>query len=254
VTGGRVFVPKVVGTIVLAMILAPALPLMASAAGPQIWSPATTIAKIGLSPQIPQTQVVTDSTGALTSLWASYDGNNHIVQSSHSADGVTWTSPADLSAAGLDAYDPQIVVDPTGRFTVIWDEDNGTNDLIKVSSSADGSSWAVPVELNPDQNGLYPQITVDTSGTFTAVWTLYGTDRVIQASQSSTGTSWSSPVSLSAPGTEADYPQLVATARGTVAAVWAASDGTVDTVQARFTSALPTSTSSLHTVSFIDTH
>jgi hypothetical protein len=78
-------------------------------------------------------QLTVSSTGFATAVWRRYDGSNDIIQSSTSQSGGAWTTPADLSATGGNAAEPQITVSSTGLATAIWSRYGGSNDFIQSS-------------------------------------------------------------------------------------------------------------------------
>jgi hypothetical protein len=87
-----------------------------------------------------QQQVAVDANGAATVVWNRYDGSNFIIQSSRSADGVTWDTPVDLSDPLQDALAPQVTVGPSGLVTAVWERSNGTNTIIQSSSLVTAAS------------------------------------------------------------------------------------------------------------------
>jgi hypothetical protein len=85
-------------------------------------------------------QVTVSSTGLATAVWNRYDGSNDIIQSSTSQSGGAWSTPANLSAATEDAYEPQVTVSSTGLATAVWYRSNGSNDIIQSSTHSNSTT------------------------------------------------------------------------------------------------------------------
>jgi hypothetical protein len=101
-------------------------------------TPADNLSEAGQDAWAPQVSV--DANGAATVVWNRYDGSNFIIQSSRSADGVTWDTPVDLSDPLQDALAPQVTVGPSGLVTAVWERSNGTNTIIQSSSLVTAAS------------------------------------------------------------------------------------------------------------------
>jgi hypothetical protein len=79
-------------------------------------------------------QVSLGAAGRVFAIWRGNDGSDSIVQFASSSDGgVTWSSPADLSAAGGDGVDPQISVDADGNVFAIWRRYDGSDNIVQTS-------------------------------------------------------------------------------------------------------------------------
>jgi hypothetical protein len=155
---------------------------------------------------------------------------------SASASGTTWSTPVDLSAAGQNAFRPQVAVDGSGNLIAVWERDDGDNEIIQASTSTNGGvTWSTPVNLSAaGQNASDPQLTVDGSANVTAVWARSdGSNPIIQASTSTNGgVTWSTPVDLSAAGASAFNPQVAVDGSGNLTAVWRRADQGFATIQA----------------------
>jgi hypothetical protein len=53
-----------------------------------------------------------------------------------------WLAPQDLSAAGQDAYDPQVAVDGQGNAIAVWSRSNATNLIVQAAAHAAGPHTA----------------------------------------------------------------------------------------------------------------
>ena len=144
----------------------------------------------------------------------------------------TWGPPTTVSPAGLNAFNPQIVVLANGTIVATWDGDNGPDNSVLVARSTDaGATWSAPVSLSPA--GVYaygPRLGVAANGTITATW--LGDSVARAATSTNAGLTWSAPVDLSAAGQNANTPQIVVASDGTIAVTWELNDGLSRVVQA----------------------
>ena len=122
------------------------VPGAASNAAPSAWDAPITLSLLGGTAAKPQ--LVTDGT-TITATWESSDGSTFRIQASSSTDGgTTWSTPADLSAAGQGAFYPQLVTDGT-TITATWQRVDGSGFRIQASSSTDGgTTWSTPADLS----------------------------------------------------------------------------------------------------------
>ena len=146
-----------------------------------------------------------------------------------------WVQPtADLSAAGEDAKAAQVATTPDGTATVVWHRWNGSAFIIQAATRPPGGAFGAPVDLSvAGQNATGSQISGAPDGSVTVVWRRFdGTNTIIQAATRPPGGSFGTPVNLSAPGQDADEPQVEVAPDGTAAAVWRRSDGSKQITQA----------------------
>jgi LPXTG-motif cell wall-anchored protein len=195
------------------------------------WSTPVNLSAAGRDAYDPQ--VTVDSTGLATAVWHRYDGSHDVIQSSTSQNGGAWSTPVNLSAAGRDAYSPQVTVSSTGLATAVWYSSDGSQDIIQSSTSQNGGAWSTPEDLSATGGSAYsPQVTVSSTGLATAVWYRYdGSNNIIQSSTSQNGGAWSTPEDLSATGGDAGDPQVTVSSTGLVSAVWFRWNGSHNIIQ-----------------------
>jgi len=174
-------------------------------------------------------QVVVDTTGLVTAVWAHVDSNGSVIQSSTSRNGGAWSNPVNLSEVGLSAAGAQLVVDSTGLVTAIWQIYWGTKTVIQSSTRQRGGAWSDPEDLSFTwTNSNAPQLTVDSSGLVTAVWSSGDWPTcLIESRASQSGGAWSDIVGLSIPeqGACDNSPQISVDPNGFVTAIWVSSNG-----------------------------
>jgi hypothetical protein len=118
-------------------------------------------------------------------VWSRSDGTNSIVQSAvRAAASGAWQAPVDLSAAGQEAFDPQVAVDSQGNAVAVWYRYDGTSYVVQgaVRPAASGV-WQAPVDLSAaDEDAVHPQVAVDSQGNAVAVWSRYNaTSYIVQS-------------------------------------------------------------------------
>ncbi len=147
-----------------------------------------------------------------------------------------WVTPAvDLSAAGEQAYNPNVAVGPDGTATAVWERNSGTKRIVQASTRPPRGGFGGPVDVSAvDQVALDPQVAVAPDGTTTAVWqSSNGPVSIVQASTRPPGGTFGSPVDLSAAGKFAHLPQLAVAQDGTTTVIWQLSGVSDRIVQAR---------------------
>ena len=169
-------------------------------------------------------QVALNSQGDAVVVWERFNGANEIIEAASRPAGGSWQAPVELSAAGHNASSPQIAVDPEGDAVVVWERDNGANEVIEAASRPAGGGWQEPVELSAaDHSAFSPQIALNTHGNAMAVWWRYsegGADQTIEAASRPAGGSWQAPVEISAADRGARDPHVALDPQDNAVAVW----------------------------------
>jgi hypothetical protein len=208
--------------LVVAMLAGCALlPALAGAA----WSGPVDLSAAGQDAYGPQ--VALDANGDAVAVWWRSDGSNPVVQAASRSRRGTWSTPADLSAAGQDATEQQVALDQKGDAVVVWDRFDGSNFIVQAATRPKGGTWSSPADLSaPGHSAIEPQVALDPKGDAVAVWYRGdGSNLIIQAASRPKGGNWSSPVNLSAPNQDAFEPQVALDQKGDAVAVWDRFDG-----------------------------
>jgi hypothetical protein len=146
----------------------------------------------------------------------------------------TFLSAINISDAGQDGFEPQVIVDGSGTVHAVWTRSDGTNFRIQYSTRTPNGDWSAPVNLSdPGQSASQPQLDLDPSGNLLVVWTRSdGTNLRIQATFKPSGSAFGAPVTISDAGFDATEPQVDFDNAGKAIAVWSRFDGTKLRVQA----------------------
>lgn len=127
------------------------------------------------------------------------------------AQGFNWSNPpTTISTTGVDASNPDVVIDGSGNVTAIWIESS----TVTTSALPSGGSWSTPSPLS-GTGATNPLLGVDTTGNVTAVWLEGG---VIKTANQPFGGSWGSASAISDTG--ASDPALFVDAAGNAVTAW----------------------------------
>ncbi|UUY06066.1 hypothetical protein LRS13_11290 [Svornostia abyssi] len=205
------------------------LPGSAAASG---WLTPVSASDAGQNAEAPQ--VAVDADGDAVAVWRRSDGTNERVQAATRTPGGAWTTPITLSAAGQDAYDPQVAVRPNGDAVAVWRRSDGANQRVQAATRPAGGAWTTPGTLSDAGNDAYePALAVGANGDATTVWGRHdGANARVQAATRPAGGAWTSPDTVSTAGQDAYPGQVGVDASGNATAVWYRSDGANMRVQA----------------------
>lgn len=189
------------------------------------WSSPSAVSAAGGDAWDPQVAMASDGTALTT--WSRFDGTSYRVQASTRAASGPWSSPRSLSAAGADAWDPQVALDAKGGAAVVWRRSDGSNDRIEAVSQPPGGTWSTPDAISAaGRNAHDPQVAVAPAGMVTAVWSRWdGSNDRVQTSSWMPGGVWSPPTTLSRPDQDGQDAQLAASPDGTATAAWRQTQG-----------------------------
>ncbi len=168
-------------------------------------------------------QVALAPNGSITLAYQRTDGSNYRIESVNRTFGHTWNSPTVLSAAGSNAYEPQITSDPFSNVTVVWHRSVDWWARLQVSTKSATGIWSSVSDVSPDNQYMVEHvITSDKEGNLTLLWSGVsdGTQYHEVTSTKPIGGSWSAPVDFSPPNVDAGTMQLSAGYNGSLLAVW----------------------------------
>ena len=151
-------------------------------------------------------RIAVDSSGNIDVAWTetSPDGSANFVYFSHSADGVTFANPQNISGDAGAATGPGMAVDSSGAINIIWTDTSLGNSEIFFSRSADGgTTFSTPLNIsNNAGHSVGPSIAVDPSGNINIAWaddTPLGSNRLYDeffSRSSDAGASFSTPLQV----------------------------------------------------------
>ncbi|MEK6251705.1 MAG: hypothetical protein AABM43_07145 [Actinomycetota bacterium] len=181
-------------------------------------------------------QVALSGTGVGLGVWYRSDGTNTRVQIRSRASNGVLGAVGTLSAAGQNAFSPQVAVNPTGTGIIAWTRSDGTNDRIQaVTRSSSGVLGPVLTLSDPLQNAEVAQVAIDGNGNAIVVWERFdGTNQRIQEVQISSAGVVGPVQTLSPAGGDAFAPQAAVDGNGNAVVVWSRFNSVqvVDKIQA----------------------
>ncbi len=147
-----------------------------------------------------------------------------------------WLPLQRLSLSEHKGIFPQIIVDPEGNQTAVWQGVVNHHSIIQASTKPYRGEWQkVPTQLSlgEEEAGL-PQVAMDQEGRITVIWDQFdGKNFIIHALMKSPQGKWpSTPDQISPAGESAFNPRLAVDSSGTVTAVWEKFDGKHFVIQA----------------------
>jgi PKD domain len=167
--------------------------------------------------------VAVDERGDAIVAWTRFDGADEIVQATFRPAGGSFEPTASVSAAGGSAATPRVAIDAAGDATVVWERNNGVNEIVEEATRpAATGKFAPAVALsNPAEGAIQPSVAVNAEGDTAVAWVRVGASNVTQATVRPAGGKFSEPANLSGNGFNADHPQVALDGRGDPTVVWA---------------------------------
>jgi hypothetical protein len=133
------------------------------------WALPVNISTVGVEGLTPEVKV--DQSGNAIAMWFTPIGSDIFIQAALLPFGGSWSSPETISAAGGQAFDPQVAFDFQGNAIAVWDRFNGKNTSIQAATLPFEGSWSTPVDISGcDEDADFPQIAIDPAGYAVVGW------------------------------------------------------------------------------------
>ena len=178
-------------------------------------------------------QLAVNAAGDAVAVWVgSSETGANVVQAAARSGGGAWGRAEDLAAGN----DPRVALAPDGTAVAVWERFDGATSVVQAAIRPPGWPWSAPRDLSaPGAYAAYQQVALDHHGNAVAVWRRFdGANWIVQAAAYPSGGGWSAPQSLSAPGQDAEAPQVALDRYGNAIAVWRRFDGANWIVQTAF--------------------
>lgn len=183
--------------------------------------------------------IAVDESGRFLAAWEDDNNNNGLFQihaRAFDAAGLERIPEftVNVNAAGQQ-IDPEVAMDPSGNFVVVWAHDGNLDDNFEVEGrgfNADGTQLFAQIVVNGSQSKLQsnPAIAMDVGGNFTVVWQEKGTGNfnIMGRGFNADGTELFAPFTIndSQSGTQIN-PAIAMDAGGNFTVVWE-HDGNLD--------------------------
>jgi hypothetical protein len=169
-------------------------------------------------------QVACDARGNALVVWQQFDGMCSNIWANRYVAGKGW-GEAVLIENGMDggAFNPQIVLDASGKALAVWEQYDGRRWCIWASRFAPAVGWGAveQIELNAAGHASNPQMSIDAGGNATVVWCQReGTACRIWANRYVAGSGWGRAEPVASDHTGAFDPQVSTDAQGKAMLVW----------------------------------
>lgn len=115
-------------------------------------------------------QIDVNDDGDAIAVWEREAGSEYVTQAARRPAGGTWQPPVDLSSASVDITVPQVALDDDGDATAVWQQSDGSGQVIQAATRPAAGSWHAPVDVSAPGQSSFPQIARDPQGNATAVW------------------------------------------------------------------------------------
>jgi hypothetical protein len=192
-------------------------------------------------------KVALDPSGRAITAWDQYDGVALRVQARFRAAAGGLSTTQTLSAAGLDAFDPQVAINgANGNSFIVWTQFDGTHptdpkccDRIMARTRALSGTLGPVLTLSAaGQDAEEAQVAIDKNGNAIVVWERFdGTKFIVQSRTVSASGALGTVQALSGTGQTAFSPQVAFDGSNNAHIVWTRFDGSTttccDRIQAR---------------------
>jgi PKD domain len=189
----------------------------------------------GSSEEAAQPHVAMNAAGDAVVAWTIWTGSTNTIAAAELPAGGTWQTPAQISNAGNEDYDPQVAIDEHGDVVAVWEHNNGGQEVVQAAQLPAGGSWqSTASQLSEGGQSAYnPELASNPQGDAVVVWERYnGSDQIAQAAQLPAGGSWQPAVNISESGVDGGAPHVAIDPQGDEVAVWTRWDGSTDTAEA----------------------
>ena len=172
-------------------------------------------------------RVAVDYSGITTAVWLEFaDKQAGSVQACRYVDGA-WTTQRALSAPGVDAVDPSVIIDERGVATVVWRDMSGRGrngrKLAVQASRFESGSWTSPVDISDASvTSTRQQVAACAGGEVIVMWEQINAESTSLYATSYKGNKWAKPILVSGGDSDSQSRShaLAASPRGDVVAIW----------------------------------
>jgi len=174
-------------------------------------------------------QVAVDGNSNAVFAWQRFDGSNQRIQARVRSAAGTLAATQTLSAAGQDAAEVHVAVDPSGDAVFAWERSDGTVDRIQTRArSAAGTLSSTQTLSAAGKNAYDPRVAVDLNGNAVFLWQRFdGILSRVQARARTAAGTLSPTQTLGDTGTSIPLgAHLAVDPQGNAVAVWEHREGT----------------------------
>jgi hypothetical protein len=206
-------------------------------------TPEASVHDLSLSGQFAgQPRVAARPDGGAVVVWERHNTSRDVTRIQSTVvrpDGTVAACCFDLTdgTSNRNAFEPQVAVAPDNTAVVVWDRQNGSEQIVQARKLAvSGSLGATTYDLSSSgQNAIEPDLAITPDGKATVTWARFdGTNWVVQARRlTSSGEPEGAALDVSEPGGSALQPHVVALPDGSASIVWKQLDSSTYAVKER---------------------
>jgi hypothetical protein len=177
-------------------------------------------------------RVAVDSSGNAIAVWHQSDGTRNNIWTNRYEPDSGWGTAALIEEDDTGTAEfPEVAVDSSGNAFAVWQQSNGSINLIWASRYEAGGSWGTRTQIDTDNTygASAPQIAFDDSGNAIAVWQQSDSTRnnIWANRYQASGDIWGTAELIETDNTNtATRPRIALDSSGNAIAVWQQSDGT----------------------------
>ena len=172
-------------------------------------------------------EIATDLNGNIDVVWENNSPGNFDIFFSRSTDnGVTFSSPKDMSNGSGNAVDPQIGLDAKDNINVVWEDNTPPKynpDIYFARSSDGGATFSSPVNISNDAGiSANPFLTIDAGANINVAWEddTPGNKDIFFSRSTDSGATFSAPLNLSNDPRLSLAPDMAADKNGDINVAW----------------------------------
>ena len=168
-------------------------------------------------------EIAVDRAGHINVVWQDNTFGNLDVFFARSNDGITFSTPQNLSNDSGASIFVQPAVDSSGNIYLVWEDTTPSNTGVLFSRSTDGgATFSTPQNLLNGGIAQFPRIVVDSGGKIDVVWedNAPGSFNIFFSRSSDGGITFSTPQNVSNNTDLAHLPQAAVDSNGNINLVW----------------------------------
>ncbi|HEU5252090.1 MAG TPA: PKD domain-containing protein [Solirubrobacterales bacterium] len=160
--------------------------------------------------------------GEAVVIWTGYQNtSDYIIRAATRSPDGQWSLPVELSEAGNNAWQPEVVIDPAGNIVAAWYRWNDDGDtIVQVAEKEPGQAWTEPEDLSSQGSMSGAPAVAVSAESAVVVWPR---EQIIEAANREAGGAWQPAIEISGPGSR--EPAVGMDGDGDAVALWSSGSG-----------------------------
>ena len=97
--------------------------------------------------------IAIDPAGNVVVVWGYFDGTDQVIQASERPAGGAFTPLDEISAGGVDSFEPEVAVDGSGDAIAVWEEYGATETLVKAAYKPSSDDFETATSISEAGKG-----------------------------------------------------------------------------------------------------